>query len=156
MPFNFSKDEVIILDFDNTIWIWRRDIIYSNMRPDFTMSRLMKESVYTPRYGFVPKRMRELIEFLTINRVEYYVLTAAKTSMESLDKQVFMDDEFGTKPSHVISVSSPEHKTEIIEGLMRIHKDKKFTLIDDRIETLKECKHKLGITVYHPLEILTD
>ena len=156
MEYNFTKDDVVILDFDNTIWIWRRDCIYGPERPDFTMLRLLKESIYTKKFGFVPKAMREFIEYLTIHRVEFYVLTACKTSMEHMDKVIFMDDEFGVKPSHVISVSHVDHKCEIIADLMEIHKGKKFSIVDDRLETLKECKQKLGITVYQPMELLCE
>ena len=74
--------------------------------------------------------------------------------MEYKEKCSLLTEIFEIKKSHIISVSEVPYKVDVIEGLMKLHSDKEFSIIDDNLETLKECKQKLNISVYHPMEIL--
>lgn len=154
MNFKFTKDDVVILDFDNTIWIWRRDYISDPNREDLTLKRLRGESTYTNESGFIPDFMKDLLLHLKDNDVVTYVLSACDTSVEFLEKSSLLQRRFNLPATKVLGVSTADYKVVVIESLKRLNPGKNFILIDDRLDTLKECKSRLGITVMQPLELL--
>ena len=69
MKFNFTPKDIVIIDFDNTIWIWKRNILYGSERPNFLMKRLVGSSIYQAKNGFIPEAMIGLLNYLIENRV---------------------------------------------------------------------------------------
>lgn len=151
-----GNNNVVIFDFDNTIWVWRRDLLDGKNRPNFLNLRINGISTYCEEFGFVPDKMREFIQSLISKNIKIFILSACDNSIEYIDKCLFLKENFGISYNNVIGIGNSNSKVEIIKSLINKYNDKNFIFIDDKFETLKECKKNLSITVYQPLEIIGE
>lgn len=148
-----KEGDLLILDFDDTIWIWKRNVTYD--RPDFLKMRMRGESSYQDRYGNIYGPARNIISYAKAIGIKVVILSVMNNSYEYSDKCDLLKREFGIEESSVVFVSKSEDKPIMISYLMELYNTSSSNthFIDDNKDILVKCKETTGINIYTTMEI---
>ena len=153
----FKNIKIVFFDFDDTLWIWKRNVENRN-HEEILLKDLYKDSIYNEYSGNIPQKMVELVDDLIKNDIKVYCVSICNNSLEVSRKKVFLEKYYNKQlANNLIGVYSLEEKLNIYNAISKefdvLHNE--CAVIDDNIQSLRNCK-KDNYNVFSSLEIIVQ